>query len=71
MRIYTHIRTYSYADAYAQRSQCVLFHHPTLLLRPTLQDIEVGETMVDLEGRFLCVRTRETNLGGAFQVESS
>ena len=26
-------------------------------------DIEVGETMVDLEGRFLCVRTRETNLG--------
>ena len=26
-------------------------------------DVEVGETMVDLEGRFLCVRTRETNLG--------
>ena len=26
-------------------------------------DIEVGETMVELEGRFLCVRTRETNLG--------
>lgn len=26
-------------------------------------DIEIGETMVELEGRFLCVRTRETNLG--------
>ena len=28
-------------------------------------DVVVGETMVDLEGRFLAVRTRETNLGRA------